>query len=136
MKKLLAFLLVFVLSLSSSALAHVDLSALSNQELVDLAHQIIEELAGRQMNSSSFVPRPAAELSYPEITGERAEMIRCAEDKYLDADGNWIFSFSIENTTDTDLFIYSLTFLDNGDPHGEYRDGQNDPFLPGRLMKG
>ena len=68
----------------------------------------------------------------PESNGNSKELIHVSEDKYLTPPNDWIFNFAIKNTTDENIFIYSLNFIDDDleGGHGEsFRTINDDPVL-------
>lgn len=130
MKKLIAVLLALVLLTN---LAVVWLLMQNNR----LLQQMLEVPAaqGKDVNNVQMDAQPpqSAAPQLPDANGDAVYLVQVAEEKYLEEDGAWHFHFAIENTTNTDLYIRSLAFLDNGDGM-DLRLVDQDPRLFGDMM--
>lgn len=132
MKKLIAVLLSLVLL---SNLAMVYLQIQNNRLLQNLA---VSNARVKDMKIGSGSPESTAPMGQngsqgPIANGERVMLVQVSEVKYLEPDGAWHFNFLIENTTSTNLYIRSLTFLDN-EESVDKRLVHQDPMLFETMM--
>ena len=124
MKKVIAVLLSLIL--------------VSNFVLIYFAAEnikLMKELLSKDFSSGVAVQQEQPQPDAPKIeqTGERIEIIRVVEDKYLSAPNDWIFNFNIKNTTDVPLYLLNLTLFDNGTDEMVF-DAQNRPELMEMIM--
>lgn len=122
MKKYIAVMLTLVL--------------LSNLVIIGLLFQNNRLLQQRPDPVSVRVTEEAPESQNaptPQSSEDEKILVQVAEEKYLEPDGVWRFEFAIENTTSTNLYIRSLTFLDNGE-NMDKRMVEHDPMLFEMMM--
>jgi len=133
MKKLTAVLLVLLLL---SNLVVIGLLVQNNcllRQTLDATTVRVKDMKPNADSPEATVPPAPKPPQTPSAGGETVMLVQVAEEKYLEPDGAWHFNFHIENTTSTNLYIHSLTFLDNGDSVDK-RLVDQDPMLFEMMM--
>lgn len=132
MKKLIAVLLALVLL---SNLVQIALLAQNNRLLRQMLEASTLGVSDMKGNSDSRTEEPQRENTpqLPQPNGETVMLVQVAEEKYVEADGSWHFRFRIENTAPVNLYVRSLTFLDNGGDE-DMRTVDRDPMLFESMM--
>lgn len=72
-----------------------------------------------------------------ESNGNTIELVHDSRELYLDQNGSWIFTFTFPNSTDENLYIRSLTFIDDyldGNSGEDMRTIDSDPMLFESMM--
>ena len=126
MKKLIALLLAMLLVTN---LAVVWLLLENNR----LLKQTLSSPGVQAPELKNDAASPQVLPQQPQPGGDVRYLDQVSEVKFLEADGSWHFQFNIKNTASTNLYIRSLTFLDNGESQDK-RLVEQDPMLFEMMM--